>query len=181
MLEKRVLIAGLDDSNHGRYPEICLGCFSTISSDKDKHRFNKRRDPTLAKDLLDPNRDYRFLLLSEQDCNPKDNNLVLAAPSLIIPVIESYSTSFECLYIFIDGRLKKIDKERLKETFRRYIRPEGVVIVEGNIKRYFNLPPSKIETYYNQPYILGLADYIAHYLLTISDLQKHSKRVDFRR
>ena len=117
-MQKEVLYAGLDESNHhngNEHPEVCVAVFSTIKEDRECRVFNSSKDYAWKDEMLkDARRDYRFLLLNCNDIYPRrHNNLPVVAKSLIMPVLESESYKHERLEIYIDGVVAREDKSSI--------------------------------------------------------------------
>ena len=176
--DKKILYVGLDDSNHGNYPEVCLAYFSTIKEDIYVRETTVKRDLTFRSRLQSPKRDYNFLLLEEANIGNGKNNLAIAAPSLIIPHIGQVGP-FERLEIFIDGRLKSIDKEQIQKGLSRYA---NEIQIKGVIKNKKRIQGKEVKRY-QQPFLLILADLQANYIYTefsLEQLHNHPKRVFFQ-
>jgi hypothetical protein len=175
-INRRVLYIGLDDSNHGNYPELALAYFSTITGDFLFDNFSFRRDPNLLNRLQSPKRDYRFLLFSQSDIVQGLDNLAVAGPSLIFPFIEQKGP-FEGVVIGIDGHLNSASKSYLKQELSDYFE---TISVNGFIK--YKQGHGKDKSY-SQPRILAWADAQVHHLastLSLKTLQAHEKRVPLR-
>ena len=174
--KKRVLWVGLDDSNHGNYPELALAYFSTISGDFLLDNFYFHRDPNLLNRLQSPRRDYRFLLFSKSDIVPGLDNLAVAGPSLIFPFIEEKGP-FEEVVLGVDGHLNSSSKAHLRQELSDYFE---TISVNGFIKYKQGHGKDK---FYSQPKILAWADAQVHHLastLSLKNLQSHEKIVPLR-
>lgn len=156
--KKRVLYIGLDESNHGRFPEVCVAVFSKIPEDAHLHKFFCKGDPTLLCKLPSENRDYRFLFLREGQTERSQTNLSIVASSLILPYFRSRGR-FDRIEIYIDGRLNYWERTSIKESLSEY---SGSFFVKGFIK-HWKRNCRHIRSYI-QPYILGIADSKAHSL-----------------
>ena len=174
-VEKRVLYIGLDDSNHGVYPELCLAYFSTLPKDFNLQDFPFRRNMSLLDRMQSPYRDYRFLILSPGDSSSRLNNLAIAAPSLILPYLEE-NEPFEELRIGVDGCLTSLSKDYVHNELSDFV---GLISIQGYIKYKQGNGKNKV---YRQPRILAFADVQVHHLystLTLDALKAHEKRVSF--
>jgi hypothetical protein len=171
------LYVGLDESNHGAYPELCLAYFSIIRKDSFVVETPVRRDPNLKSSLQSPRRDYRFLLLEEGNIQPHKNNLAITTPSLIIPYLKEKGP-FKALSIFVDGRLDTPDQRHIQRELSDFAED---IEVKGVIKRKRKVKGKKLKVY-KQPKVLLFADFQAHHLYTqfsLEQLHYHEKRVAF--
>ena len=85
---ENILYIGLDESNHGGNPEICVAIFSTLQKDSRPRTLDfKRKDYNLLSGV--DKRDYRFLMLFKNQIKESENKLAIVAPSLIIPYLKS--------------------------------------------------------------------------------------------
>ncbi|MFA5258964.1 MAG: hypothetical protein WC979_03540 [Candidatus Pacearchaeota archaeon] len=158
--KKSVLYVALDESNHGRFPEVCVAIFSIIPEDAYKHEFFSKGDLHLLCQLPSANRDYRFLFLDEHQLKPSQSNLTLVAPSLILPYLQSLTGGFDVMNIYLDGRLNKPERDHLDHSFERHV---SKVHARGFIKRWKRADCDCSRSYI-QPYLLGVADAKAHSL-----------------
>ena|SRR3989338_7353298 len=169
MGEKSWKYVGIDESNHGRYPEIYVAAYSNFESDTEnmlKPEYPKirvtRKDKNFSAKL--GKRDYNFLILDQHYkrfiCSYKFMGIVVA--SLLDEEI------FELpLRLFIDGRLSKEKEEGIRgivgEQFG--IRDEGIEIKSGKDldRRLF---------------LVNLADEAAYWLYKkpLEKLAKHRKK-----
>ncbi len=153
----KTLYVGVDESNHGRFPEYFVATFSDIISDVAKGYFKKERDNhnQLLRKLNQ--RDYSFLLLNKSDLgnSPKRNagkfklidkitaSLIRGAPL----------EKFDRLEIMIDGDFSKDKLNYVGDAVSDLCSIEkSRIIIEAGPQ-------------FDEKYLLvNLADEMAHYL-----------------
>jgi len=114
--DNRVLHIALDESNHGRYPEIIVAVCSFVKNDADLRRISGRERMTeeeLTRYLRDERRDYCYASAKKGQIERNRNQLVEAAPDLIDELLRRMKKRHEVvdsLDIMLDGegRLKEI-------------------------------------------------------------------------
>ena len=113
---------GIDESNHGRYPEIFVGVHSTIAKDKRKGEFPKirRKIRSIEKEISDngQKRDYRFVSIPEEfsDYLTRDQLALVAMSELIIFYdIPSNVNGVTLDTVLIDGNRSCSEVDKLKE------------------------------------------------------------------
>lgn len=146
----RTLYAGLDETNHGRYPELWVAVFSFDKDDVT--RFTDEGSlstPQLLKEIR--LRDFRFLEVRRDEAERYRDKLLAYVTSCLITDYRFHNRA-DKLELKVDGRATIIDKSRIRERLRGF--PEGVVI-EG---------VKKSKKGYKYPHILALADALAYYL-----------------
>ena len=105
------LYVGIDESNHGRFPEYFVAAFSQIRSDISQGSFEKVRvDHNQLFRKLNC-RDYSFLLLNESDLgkHPKRNaGKFKMIDNIVASLIYGINlTEYDEFKILIDGKLTK--------------------------------------------------------------------------
>ena len=143
------IFVGIDESNHGRYPEFFTAVFSQILSDISLHQLKIQKERHDHKDLFKSlaKRDYAFLRLYQEDEERLGNDkLGIVIASLVHQKIkEGYD-----FYIFVDAlEERKISRAR-----------EVVSEITGLEKKFIMIQSSSDE----QRRILHDADELAHYL-----------------
>ena len=186
---RNILYIGLDESNHGRYPEICVAVFSTILNDCRPSRLRLgKRDFSLMSKFQSPKRDYRFMIINKNQIPKKRNSLSIVAPNLIIPYLKEKET-FDELRIFIDGNLKLKERRFLKRKLEDYasrILCRGFINYKKKIKKENKdrgLGKREKSRYYVQPFIIGLADLTANNFYTERSFRENildPKIIDFK-
>jgi hypothetical protein len=177
--EKRVLYTGLDESNHGKEPEICVAIFSTKQEDLAYRQFQLRnREFRKLQSLSSPYRDFRFLILNEKHILEKRNRLSIVSSSLIIPYLNEQE-HFDEIDMYIDGSIFSQDKRTVIRGLKGYTEEINIQGIKNNKKK---LKKGKINETYTQPFIIGLADLMANNLFrrhTLEELAEHPKKVEF--
>jgi hypothetical protein len=145
---------GIDESNHGRIPEIVVGTFSINKTDIKKLNFDKSKRDNSSKII------YRHILFSEYDREiiGRDNFMVIATCEFW-----NYFSSnfFPIEKIFIDGELKQTQKSLIKRILREKYRAKPVLSVS----------PKADETYK----LVSVADAWANHLYHYYSSQKMQK------
>ena len=115
------LYVGLDDSNHAGCSkgEIIVSVFSSIYEDSlVKHWGNGRVSSSKLEEFFsNPERDYRFTLLTDEKYRHNSQNLPQNASPLINSYLESLDREIDILKIYLDGNLKSHERNKLKEQF----------------------------------------------------------------
>jgi len=113
-IEKRGSI-GIDESNHGRFPEIYVGVFSSLSFDAKRGYYNKKRTDANIGDILNNHgRIYRHTIITKEH-----KELYGAHGSKIIAVAELIKAfnnieDINVDSIILDGEFRKIDRLNLE-------------------------------------------------------------------
>lgn len=149
-LKSSVLYAGIDDSNHGNFPEIWAAVFSNNFEDIVPKGYLRRRAnlKLLTQDISF--RDYRFLEVSREESERLGESL-LARVAVSLVTDYRFHNHFNKLELLIDGRVTREDKKRIRESlcgFQTGTNIKGICKV-GN---------------YKYPKILAIADELAHHL-----------------
>lgn len=162
--EERRLYIGLDETNHGRYPEIIVAVSSFIEADANaprlygRHRMNEGE---LMRYLANEGRDFRYLKAEKGDIPREKHQLVEAAPLLIEQLVKALQKRGERISgidVILDGEVRTKDLNELHNNLfgLRVKRKIRTVCIE---------PYPKSERYpYRYPRILVAADSVAHFL-----------------
>ncbi|MFA5484647.1 MAG: hypothetical protein WC260_00110 [Candidatus Pacearchaeota archaeon] len=162
-MKKKNLYAGIDESNHGRFPEVFALILSNKEKDTQKNHFEKNRKnySSFLKKVY--RRDYSYLLLHEKLKSeiPSGKLLPQIVYSLFYPFDFSDVTK---LTLYIDGL--KEDKE--------------IDSISNMFFDKFNLEESQLEIisqdYLDQNnYLVYLADGLAHYVFRKKTLESISQ------
>ena len=161
MDKSRTCFVGIDESNHGKYPEIFVGVFSTDPRDKQPSYFPKNRESDY--NFLDElgNRVYCFSLLRKKDKSKiLDKDLEgIATSSLIYPFSNNNpGLNYE---IYWDGKKKPSEVNHIKEMVCNKC---GIESEDIYIEARKELDESL--------YIVNLADSIASQLFRESNLRR---------
>lgn len=154
---------GIDESNHGRYPEIVVAVSSIAYSDSVPVQLTKRErmsEEELIRFLKNDKRDYRYRVIKEDDMKSSKNSLLLAIPFLVNSLICSQKNRSGSLEILIDGEVNLNDAQKIRTMC-------------GEVHRFYNsshihfemakgYPKSKGK--YKYPKLLVAADSLAHYI-----------------
>jgi len=149
-LKSSALYAGIDDSNHGNFPEIWAAVFSNNPEDILPRKYQGRRDNLK---LLTHNisfRDYRFLEVSREESERLEKSLLAR---VVVSLITDHRlhNHYNKLELVIDGRVTREDKKRMRESLRGFQ-------TGANIKGICKVGN------YKYPKILAIADELAHHL-----------------
>ena len=113
---------GIDESNHGRYPEIFVGVYSTITKDKKKNEFSKIRrnirsiDKEISQNGLE--RDYMFISIPEEysEYLNRDQLALVAISELIVyHDIPSNVGGTTLDMVLVDGNRSCSEVDKIKE------------------------------------------------------------------
>lgn len=149
---------GVDESNHGKYPEYFAAVFSPFESDVRARKMKKQREKCKHQNLLsmlarERARDYSFLRLEQRDDEVLGKNkLGIIIASLIYETVESCEIygNFPEYIIFVDGI---IDNKSIS-------RARGLVSDLTEVeKQFFIIKPSSDE----RIPIVNYADEVAHF------------------
>lgn len=166
-MDEGTCFVGIDESNHGRYPEIFVGVFSNDPRDIQYSSFSKQRRKNYNPFAELDNRIYCFSLLRKKDklriLNKADKDLEgLATSSLIHPFSKSNpGLNYE---IYWDGEKEPGAPDHIKEMVCNNceIESKNISIKSGK----------KLDT---SLYIVNLADSIAYQLFIKRSLRKNNK------
>jgi len=151
---------GVDESNHGRFPEYYAAVFSEIDSDAKIFPIIPGREPKFSKIRSShkglftklKGRDYSFLLARRRnyDAFPKPEFIGNVCAGLLN---DKLPEDLERLSIYLDGEVSKIKRD----------------FTQGIVSEVYDLHPSQIEVKYGKKLdqrclIVNLADELAHHL-----------------
>lgn len=161
MAKKKTYFVGIDESNHGRYPEIFVGVFSTLTQDIKNSSYPKSRKKKENIEKKLGNRDYSFTLLNKQDFYrvPEKDLGGLVTSSLIKPF--SGIETIKKFDIYLDGEKKFYDIEHTKEMVSNLCE-----ISKSDISIYSGKQFDRIY------YVVNLADSIAYQLFKRTSLRR---------
>ncbi len=162
-LENRVLYVGIDESNHGKFPEVFVSVFSNLEKDIEKQPYipkSRNHNKLFGKFSK---RDYSFLLVSENDHKriPKYEFMGVVTASLIK---DKVGRDIENLLIYLDGEIGQT-----KQFFIKYLVSKTCNI---EIKRIHVKSGAGMDTKYK---IVNIADQMAHYLFREAPPKKISE------
>ncbi|PIN91022.1 hypothetical protein COU57_02335 [Candidatus Pacearchaeota archaeon CG10_big_fil_rev_8_21_14_0_10_32_14] len=155
------LYIGVDESNHGKYPEIIVASFSQDPFTIQERTIPKQRihKSTFLETL---ECDYSFLLLKSSDRERLNYSDLMAniIGSLLYGKISQFNTS----HIFVDGELKNLQGKEVDDLKR-------------NIANIIQAPKSRITLKsgpdFDRTYpLVNIADGIAHYIFSKLTPQK---------
>ena len=174
MSKKRVerLVVGADDSNHAGTSkgEIIVATFSFLPEDALVKRFPNVRDCEETEFWLkSPNRDYRYALLTARGYRHGNQNLIEVVPFLIKGYLNEQDFDVKNLSIFLDGRLVRGNRGKMREVLFGFRGIESVV-VDNFIKKKLT-SKGRIEKHPECPAVVYHADVLAHqlYCATLED------------
>jgi len=177
---KKRLYVGLDESNHGRDPEIIVAVFSQIEGDAAKSRIRKRiikkgqsrsgndyrmGEIQAKRFIAHERRDLRYAsvpreLLERDDRDINLSPIIRVAPCLIGDYLDELSSGVQ-LNILIDGDVRSLEIDRLGTSLSRVVSSKkNHKHSIGGISYY---PKSKNGSFV-YPKILVAADSFAHYI-----------------
>ena len=151
-LPRGVMYVGVDESNHGRFPEILVGAMSGLEEDVIKGSYTKQRKILTVPPSWLNERDYSFLVIEKKD------SWRLQKPEFLGTEISSLLQGIENpklnhLSIFLDGIPTEIGRLYVRDMVS-----EVCAFPRENIT--FNFGPRLDETYS----LVNLADAIAYNL-----------------
>lgn len=176
------LIVGADDSNHAGTSkgEIIVATFSQIHDDSivRTHK-NVRNHGECNTWLKNPERDYRFTILTSEKYRHSAHNLVEIVPLLIEKFLEENDFVPKFLNIYLDGQLQKTGKDFIR---RKFSKQRGIerVVVDNFIKKK-KVRGGHISKRPRCPLVVYYADVRANYLYsqkTFEELSRHTKLVN---
>jgi hypothetical protein len=158
---------GVDESNHGRFPEIFVAVYSTFESDltvrKDYVRITKPDVlfPPLAK------REWRYLIASDKDYEALGpHELKVCA---VASLINGLNPPGDFLEVFVDGELQRREMAKIKRELVRTLRLTPFCI---NISPLVKNKKATGRKYQETNYITLLADSVASYLYRRKTLEE---------
>lgn len=135
-IDRRILYVGADDSNHAgknKKGEMHAVIFSYNRADSAvKNQSNRRDWPEMNQWLSNPERDYRFTLLTDEESRRRSYNLVLTVPLMLKEYLLENDPDhrIEELRVCLDGSIRGRSKNFIKNDF-----PDYRVNVEGFTKK----------------------------------------------
>ncbi|MBR9704201.1 hypothetical protein GOV12_02225 [Candidatus Pacearchaeota archaeon] len=167
----RVLYVGIDESNHGQYPEFCAAVFSTNVEHIRPVRFPIERDFSIMyKFRKSSSVGYRLLVLNKKQIQESKSKMTVIAPKLILPYLDSLDYEPQELQILIDGGFFRSDVHLLKQGLEGSVERILCRGFENNKKRInknnrrrkrkYNGSRKQLkrEVFYVQPFIVGVTD-----------------------
>lgn len=163
---------GIDESNHGRFPEVFVAVFSNKEGDamvSSEPRIPKKRrgHPNLQRRLRE--RHYSFLLLTEQDEDPLERDKVFG---LVVANLLHGVSLQDQVSLYIDGELPE---QRVAYVEKALVDGLGYSTRDIKIEQGKDLD-RRVE-------IVNVADETAHWLYkkTLKKLSDHPNFTPFRR
>ncbi|MEM4259362.1 MAG: hypothetical protein QXS38_01190 [Candidatus Pacearchaeota archaeon] len=174
----KTLYIGIDESNHGRSPEIIVAVSSTIYSDASPVKTSEKvriDEGSLMRFFSNKERDFRYTSIKREKDSAID--LEYIACCLIEKLVaREKKEEVDVLEILIDGEGKVSGGEEIVKLMRDYGRRRSINSIR--IKYY----PKKGFSY-KYPRMLFLADSLAHYLFRHESFRNKAdaerKRIDF--
>jgi len=112
MQKEETAYIGIDESNHGRFPEIFVAVYSHFPSDALINFYARIKPPSLFARLT--KRDWRYLIVSETDYkNLGPHEIKVYAATSLVTALNPKENFLE---IFIDGELRRKEREEIQET-----------------------------------------------------------------
>jgi len=173
------LYVGLDDSNHAGCSkgEIIVSVFSSIHKDSLVRGWgNGRLTSSKLEEFFDnPERDFRFTLLTDEKYRHSSQNLPQIAPYLINSYFSKLDTELDILKIYFDGVLKSHERKNLREQFIDF--PN--LVVDNFIKKRREKNKRIVKGHYC-PKVVYVADSLANnlYKEPIGKLLEHEKMIN---
>jgi len=153
--DAKKIFVGIDESNHGKYPEYFAAVFSCFESDIKKRKMEKQRDKNEHQSLLSMlsrERDFAFLRVDScEEEKLQKNKIGIVVASLIYDFTRHSKNEEPSNYlVFVDGHLTKhaIDNARRIVTDITSLNENSIEIIPENDDE---IP------------ILNYADEIAHF------------------
>ena len=162
-IEERGLYVGLDESNHGRYPEFIVAVSSFLKSDAFLRTMTGRErmsDEEIVKFLENEQRKYRSIRAERGQIPRNKHQLVEAGPYLVDRLLRESEKEYgriDRLEIFLDGDIRSQEMYRLHEMLL------GLRVRE-TMGIYIECCPKKERGEYQYPRLLAAADSLAHAL-----------------
>jgi hypothetical protein len=162
-VEERRLYVGLDESNHGRYPEFIVAVSSIMKSDAVLKTITGRErmsDEEIVRFLENEQRRYRGVRAERGQIPRNKHQLVEAGPYLVEKLLRENEKEYGRIYhleIFLDGDIMSREIDRLhKMLLELRVRESMGICIE--------CCPKKESGGYEYPRLLAAADSIAHAL-----------------
>ncbi len=153
---------GIDESNHGRFPEIFVGVYSHFPSDTSINFYERIKPPSLFARLA--KRNWRYLIVSETDYkNFGPHEIKVYTATSLITALNPQENFLE---IFVDGELRRKEREEIKEIITKTLNLTFLCVeVRPLIK-------SRRGKYQKTNHITLLADSLANYLYRQKTLEE---------
>lgn len=174
------LYVGLDDSNHAGTSkgEIIVAVFSPIHEDSLVKSWGNGRlsSSNLERFFENPERDYRFTLLTDEKYRHNSQNLPQNASLLVNPYLDSLNGEIDILKIYLDGNLKSRERIKLKEKFTNV--PN--LVLDNFIKKKRTTRNNQIIKGHHCPRLVYIADSLANalYKEPIGKLLENEKMIN---
>jgi hypothetical protein len=173
-VEERRLYVGLDESNHGRYPEFIVGVSSFLKSDAVLRTINGRermRDEEIVRFLENEQRRYRGVRAEKGQIPRNKHQLVEAGIYLVEKLLRENEKEYgrvDRLDIFLDGDIRLHEIDRLHEMLLGLkVRAAMGICIECY--------PKKERGEYEYPRLLVAADSLVHALFREHSFLKRLK------
>lgn len=167
------MFLGIDESNHGRIPEIFVGVFSTLGKDIRKSNFEKNRDKRSFPNLND-NQFYKHIIFDETSKKIATEKLPIIATLEFLKYYSKFNPEVPLSRIYLDGEALPNQKELLEKNLPYNIKVNweprsdikyGIVnfadIIANRLYRYYSIPSKKPKLKYSQTLITPkLEDYL---------------------
>lgn len=121
---------GIDESNHGRSPEVFVAVYSTIPNDIENSFFPKQREKKQDLDTILENREYIHILLNRDEINlPYEQRKIFIFSSLIKHYENMINT------VIIDGDLRERGLAEIENSLTSKVN----IVAKANADRTFNI------------------------------------------
>ena len=169
--ENRTLYIGLDESNHGRWPEIIVAVSSLNKTDVNVSKIDRKErisEDGITRFFNNRRRSWAGTKAEKGQLTNGKNPLVEAAPYLIDELLSTKKeyANVDSIDMLFDGELKFRDSDELVYRIRRM---KGVKRI---ISMSYECYPKSTKEAYNYPRILVTADSLAHLLFREHSLAK---------
>jgi len=166
--DNRTLYIGLDESNHGRWPEIIVSVSSLNKTDVNVSKIDRRErmnEEEITRFFNNQRRNWAYTKAERGQLTKGKNPLVEAAPYLVDKLLSTKReyASVDSIDLLFDGELKFGDSDELVYRIRRMKRARRIIAMS------YECYPKSTKGAYNYPRILVTADSLAHLLF-----RKHS-------
>lgn len=165
------LEVSVDESNHGRFPEVFAAIFSfplitqRVAPQREYQKI--RKAPILEAEILD--KDYRFGVVERKHYEKYGSILV---PRIVTQLVESFPFKTDYYRIFIDGALKPWQLSLIQKGVS-----EAVDTPQRNV--YVEAVPKRTRTRTSN-YLVAVSDGLAGYLFYYLYTNKSSRRSQLR-
>lgn len=179
-MNNNVLYVGLDDSNHAGCSkgEVVVSIFSLIHEDSLVRGWgNGRLISSKLEDFFEnPERDFRFTLLTDERYRYSSQNLPQIAPNLINSYLKDFEGNIDTIKIYLDGVLKSHERKKLKQQFANI----SNLVVDNFIKKRRIKKGKRIVKGHYCPRVVYVADSLANnlYKEPIGKLLENEKMIN---